>query len=186
MVLARAANQKPGETRLDLTYENAAIWCQTIPELVKHNRSTILPIATNPGGCFHLRSLEVVKSADPSTHRVIGSGTILDTARFRYLLTQQFGVDARSACLHHRRTWRQRTAGVVAGPYRWHASEGIRRGARPSPRSRDHGRYFRQTRDAAYRLIERKGATYHAVAAGLMRITQAILRNRTPCFRSPA
>ena len=49
MVLARAANQKPGETRLDLTYENAAIWCQTIPELVKHNRSTILLIATNPG-----------------------------------------------------------------------------------------------------------------------------------------
>ena len=183
MVLARAANQKPGETRLDLTYENAEIWCQTIPAIVKTQPQHHPPDCDEPGDAFTYAAWRL---SGPLTHQVIGSGTILDTALFRYLLTQQFGVDARSACLHHRRTWRQRTAGVVAGPYRWHASEGIRRGARPSPRSRDHGRYFRQTRDAAYRLIERKGATYHAVAAGLMRITQAILRNRTPCFRSPA
>jgi L-lactate dehydrogenase len=111
---------------------------------------------------------------------VIGSGTVLDTSRFRYLLSQYFSVDARS--IHAYIIGEHGDSEVpvwslanIAGmrlpefcqaqnlPYDPHALEEI----------------FVQTRDAAYRIIERKGATYYAVAAGLMRITQAILRNQS-------
>jgi L-lactate dehydrogenase len=112
--------------------------------------------------------------------RVIGSGTVLDTSRFRYLLSRHFGVDARS--IHAYIIGEHGDSEVpvwslanIAGmrlpefcqaqnlPYDPHAMDEI----------------FVQTRDAAYRIIERKGATYYAVAAGLMRITQAILRNQS-------
>jgi len=111
---------------------------------------------------------------------VIGSGTILDTSRFRYLLSQHFGVDARSMHAYiigehgdsEVPVW---SSANIAGmrladfckaqgpPYDQQAMEDI----------------FVQTRDAAYRIIERKGATYYAVAAGLMRITQAVLRDQS-------
>src|SRR5207253_6465655 len=93
VVMAAGANQKPGETRLNLIYKNATIWSQVIPEIVKHNRSTILLIATNPVDALTYAAWKL--SGLPS-HEVIGSGTTLDTARFRYLLSQPFGVDARS------------------------------------------------------------------------------------------
>jgi L-lactate dehydrogenase len=110
---------------------------------------------------------------------VIGSGTILDTARFRYLLSQQFGVDARSVHAYiigehgdsEVPVWsRANIAGM-------HLKEfAAAQGQAYDPKIMDD--IFRQTRDAAYRIIERKGATYYAVAAGMMRITQAILRNQ--------
>jgi L-lactate dehydrogenase len=176
-VLAAGASQKPGETRLDLIKGNAAIWRTIIPEVVKHNSAGILLIATNPVDVLTYAAWRL--SGLPS-RRVIGSGTVLDTSRFRYLLSQHFGVDARS--IHAYIIGEHGDSEVpvwslanIAGmrlpefcqaqnlPYDPHAMEEI----------------FVQTRDAAYRIIERKGATYYAVAAGLMRITQAILRNQS-------
>jgi L-lactate dehydrogenase len=176
-VLAAGASQKPGETRLDLIKGNAAIWRTIIPEVVKHNSAGILLIATNPVDVLTYAAWRL--SGLPS-RRVIGAGTVLDTSRFRYLLSQHFGVDARS--IHAYIIGEHGDSEVpvwslanIAGmrlpefcqaqnlPYDPHAMEEI----------------FVQTRDAAYRIIERKGATYYAVAAGLMRITQAILRNQS-------
>lgn len=174
--LTAGAPQNPGETRLDLVKKNAAIWSQIVPQVVKHNPDGILLIATNPVDVLTYAALEL--SGLPPK-RVIGSGTILDTARFRYLLSQHFAVDARSVHAYiigehgdsEVPVW---SSANIAGlrlrqfcqaqniPYDSDAMEKI----------------FLQTRDAAYHIIDRKGATYYAVAAGLMRITQAILRNQ--------
>ena len=92
-VLAAGASQKPGETRIDLIKKNAAIWRAIIPEVAKHNPAGILLIATNP---VDVLTYAAWKLSGFAAGRVIGSGTVLDTSRFRYLLSRHFGVDARS------------------------------------------------------------------------------------------
>jgi len=176
-VIAAGANQKPGETRLDLVHKNAKIFSAIVPEVVKHNPNGILLIATNPVDVLTYISYKL--SGLPA-HRVIGSGTILDTARFRYLLSQHFGVDARS--VH----------GFIVGEHGdtevpvWSMANiaGMRladycAAHQMSCDQKELDEIFRQTRDAAYDIIQRKGATYYAVAAGLIRIVEAILRDQS-------
>lgn len=176
-VFAAGAGQKPAETRLDLIKKNAAIWREIVPEVVKHNPEGILLIATNPVDALTYAAWKL--SGFPA-ERVIGSGTILDTARFRYLLSQHFGVDARS--IHAYIIGEHGDSEVPV----WSLANiaGMRLPEFCKAQELPHDRQameeiFLQTRDAAYRIIERKGATYYAVAAGLMRITQAILRNQS-------
>ncbi len=175
-VLAAGASQSPGETRLDLLQRNAAIFAQIVPEVVRHNPEGILLIATNPVDVLTYATWKV--SGVPIA-RVMGSGTILDTARFRYLLSQHFGVDARS--VHAFIIGEHGDSEVPV----WSLANIA--GMRLPEFCRAHGvaldrtameEIFRQTRDAAYEIIKRKGATYYAVAAGLMRIVEAILRDQ--------
>jgi len=93
MVLAAGAPQARGETRLDLIKKNAAIWRNIVPQVAAHNPDGILLVATNP---VDVLTYAAWKLSGSPPQRVIGSGTILDTARFRYLLSQELGVDARS------------------------------------------------------------------------------------------
>ena len=175
-VLAAGANQKPGETRIELIKKNAAIWRKIVPEVAKHNPQGILLIATNP---VDVLTYAAWKLSNLPAERVIGSGTILDTARFRYLLSQHFGVDARS--VHAYIIGEHGDSEVPV----WSSANiaGLRlaqfcksQGLAYDPQAMEN--IFVQTRDAAYRIIERKGATYYAVASGLMLITQAILRDQ--------
>jgi len=176
-VIAAGANQKPGETRLDLVHKNAKIFQSIVPQVVKNNPNGILLIATNPVDVLTFISYKI--SGLPA-ERVIGSGTILDTARFRYLLSQHFDVDARS--VH----------GFIIGEHGdtevpvWSMANiaGMRladycQAHNMKCEQSDLDELFRQTRDAAYEIIQRKGATYYAVAAGLMRIVEAILRDQS-------
>jgi L-lactate dehydrogenase len=176
-VIAAGANQKPGETRLDLVHKNAKIFAAIVPEIVKHNPNGIILVATNPVDVLTYVSYKI--SGLPA-QRVIGSGTILDTARFRYLLSQHFGVDARSVHAfivgEHGDTevpvWSMANiAGMRLADYC--EAHDIKCD------QADLDEIFRQTRDAAYEIIQRKGATYYAVAAGLMRIVEAILRDQS-------
>lgn len=176
-VLAAGASQAPGETRLDLLQRNAAIFADIVPQVVRHNPEGILLIATNPVDVLTYATLKV--SGLPVA-RVMGSGTILDTARFRYLLSHHFGVDARS--VHAFIIGEHGDSEVPV----WSLANIA--GMRLPEFCRAHGvaldraamdDIFRQTRDAAYHIISRKGATYYAVAAGLMRIVEAILRNQS-------
>ena len=175
-VIAAGVNQKPGETRLDLLKRNAAIFREVIPAIVRHNPDGILLIATNPVDVLTYAALKFSGFPPP---RVIGSGTILDTARFRYLLSQYFGVDPRSVHAYiigehgdsEVPVWSlANIAGMHLGDFA--AAHGVSYAADKMEE------IFRQTRDAAYHIIQRKGATYYAVAAGLMRIVEAILRNQ--------
>ena len=175
-VIAAGANQRPGETRLDLVQKNAAIFREIVPAVARHTPDGILLVATNPVDALTYASLKL--SGLPK-QRVIGSGTILDTARFRQLLSRHFQVDARSVHAfivgeHGDSEVPVWSLANIAGMRLevFCAANGL------APDVDVLGRIFEQTRDAAYQIIERKGATYYAVAAGLMRIVEAILRDQ--------
>jgi L-lactate dehydrogenase len=176
VVITAGASQKPGETRLDLLQRNAAIFRQIVPRVVEHDRGGILLIATNPVDVLTHLSL---KLSQLPPQRVLGSGTILDTARFRYLLSQHFGVESRSVHAYivgehgdsEVPVWSlANVAGMRLEDFcaaldrrcDWEALRAI----------------FEKTREAAYQIIARKHATFYAVAAGLMRIVEAILRDQ--------
>ncbi|MGH9523992.1 MAG: L-lactate dehydrogenase [Terriglobales bacterium] len=175
-VVCAGVGQKPGETRLDLVKRNASVFAEVVPNIARANPEGVLLIATNPVDVLTYASLRY--SGLPA-RRVIGSGTILDTARFRYLISHKFGVDTRSVHAYiigehgdsEVPVWSlANIAGMRLGEFA--AANGI------ACEKSDLDEIFRCTRDAAYEIIKRKGATYYAVAAGLMRIVEAILRNQ--------
>lgn len=176
-VLAAGSNQKPGQTRLECLQNNARIWREIVPKIAQHNPNGIVLVATNP---VDVLTYAAWKISGLSPARVLGSGTILDTARFRFLLSQHFGVDARSVHAYiigehgdsEVPVWSLANIAGMRLPDYCRAS-----GLAYEPEQME--KIFESTRDAAYRIIERKGATYYAVAAGLMRITQAILRHQS-------
>ncbi|MEJ2208718.1 MAG: L-lactate dehydrogenase [Anaerolineae bacterium] len=176
VVITAGTGQRPGESRLDLVKRNAAIMRDIVPRITQYNRQGILLMATNP---VDVLSYVAWQESGLPPERVIGSGTVLDTARFRYLLAQHLGIDARNVHAH------------IIGEHGdsevpvWSMANvtGIgletfcrRHGCELNAEERDL--IFRRTRDAAYEIIERKGATYYAVAAGLLRIVESILRNQ--------
>jgi L-lactate dehydrogenase len=175
-VVTAGANQRPGETRLDLARKNVEVFRQVVPQIAEHNPEGLLLIATNP---VDVLTYAAWKLAKLPVRRVIGSGTILDTARFRYLLSEHFGVDARSVHAYivgehgdsEVPVWSLANIAGMRLP-EYYAANGLVHD-RPAM-----DEIFRRTRDAAYHIIERKGATYYAVAAGLMRIVEAVLRDQ--------
>ena len=176
-VVSAGAAQKPGETRLELVRKNAAIFREIIPAIAKANPGGIIIVATNPVDVLAYLAYRI--SGLPAA-RVIGSGTILDTARFRALLAEHYGVDPRSVHAfvagEHGDTevplWS--LANIAGMPL---ADFATANGLGHDPASLRG--IFEATRDAAYQIIERKGATYYAVAAGLMRMVEAILRDQS-------
>lgn len=176
IVITAGAGQKAGDTRLDLLQHNADIFRQIVPLIVEHNRNGILLIATNPVDV--LTALTMKLSGLPG-RRVFGSGTILDTARFRYLLSQHFGVEARS--VHAYIIGEHGDSEVPVWSLANVAGMRLEEFCAALDRSCDwealHG-IFEQTRNAAYHIIARKRATYYAVATGLTRIVEAILRDQ--------
>ena len=175
-VIAAGANQRPGETRLDLLHKNFGIFREIVPRVAQNNPNGIILVATNP---VDVLACGAWKLSGLASERVIGSGTILDTARFRHLLSQRFGVDPRSV-----HAFIVGEHGDSEAPV-WSLANIA--GMRLADYAAAHDvtldeaamrHIFEQTRDAAYHIIRRKGATYYAVAAGLMRIVEAILRDQ--------
>jgi L-lactate dehydrogenase len=176
-VISAGASQKPGETRLDLLQRNYAIFKQIVPEVVRFNPDGLLLIATNPVDILSYASWKL--SGLPAS-RVIGSGTILDTARFRYLIGEHAGVDARS--VHAFIIGEHGDSEVPAWSLANIAGMQLQDYCRANCReyhAEIFEQIFTQTRDAAYQIIQRKGATYYAVANGLLRIIEAILRDQS-------
>ncbi len=176
-VISAGAAQKPGETRLDLVKKNTAIFRQIVPEVARHNPDGIIIVATNP---VDVLTYVTWKLSGLPAQQVMGSGTILDTARFRYLLSQHFDVDPRS--VHANIIGEHGDSEVPV----WSLANiaGMRledyckvQGLTLDQAAMDN--LFAQTRDAAYHIIQRKGSTYYAVAAGLMRLVEAILRDQS-------
>ncbi len=175
-VITAGANQKPGETRIDLAQKNADIFRQIVPSVVENNPNGIILVATNP---VDVLAYATWKMSGLPKERVLGSGTILDTARFRFLLSQYFGVDSRSVHAYiigehgdsEVPVW---SLANIAGMRFPIFCEQMKAGC--DDKALDQ--IFEQTRDAAYHIIERKGATYYAVATGILRIVEAILRDQ--------
>lgn len=176
-VITAGSAQKPGETRLALLQRNTSIMRSIVSQVVQYNPDGLLVIATNP---VDVLTYEAWKISKLPSGRVIGSGTILDTARFRYLLSEYFRVDPRSVHAYiigehgdsEVPVWSlANIAGMQLADY-CHANK-------VGCYEEDMNNLFLQTRDAAYHIIERKGATFYAIASGLVRIVEAILRDQS-------
>ena len=175
VILTAGANQKPGETRLDLIDKNVAILKSIIPELTKRLFQGILLVVSNP---VDVLTWAAWKLSGYPANRVLGSGTVLDTARLKYLLGERLGVDSRS--VH----------AFIIGEH-GDSELAVWSGANVSGIPLDHfcelrGYYEhdkadewlqREVRDSAYEIIRRKGATYYGVAMAVTRIAHAIVRD---------
>ncbi len=176
IVLAAGASQKsPDETRLDLLRRNAEIFREIIIQLDKHAPNAILVVATNPVDVLTYICQEL--SSRPG-RRILGTGTLLDTARFRALLGRHYGVDPRSVHAYilgeHGDSevpiWSNATIGgqdiygrtVLGTDWDTDTMQGI----------------FEQARDAAYEIIARKGHTDTAIGVVIARIVRAVLEDQ--------
>lgn len=175
IIITAGANQKPGETRLDLVHKNVAILKSIIPEITGRGFEGSLMIVANPVDILTYAALKI--SGYPK-ERVIGSGTVLDTARFRYLLSEHLQVDSRSVHAFIIGEHGDSELAVWSGAN----VSGIDinsfcelRGYYDHMESME--KIYRNVRDSAYDIIERKGATYYGVAMAVSRITESIIRN---------
>ncbi len=175
IIITAGASQKPGETRLDLVNKNVAIFKTIIPEITKRNFEGNLMIVANP---VDVLTYVALKLSGYPKERVFGSGTVLDSARFRYLLGEHLQVDSKS--VH----------AVIIGEHGdselavWSGANvaGIQvndfcelRGHFAHEESME--RIYQTVRDSAYEIIKKKGATYYGVAMAVGRIAEAVVKN---------
>lgn len=176
IVITAGTGQKPGETRLDLVHRNVDIFKKIVPEIAKYNTDGVILVATNP---VDILTYAAWKLSGFPAQRVLGSGTILDTARFRYMIGQYTEVDPRSVHAYIIGEHGDSEVPVwsltnIAGMQMEQYCRANCKEYRPEIMQD----IFQQTRDAAYHIIERKGSTYYAIANGLLRILESILRNQ--------
>ena len=179
VIITAGVSQKSGETRLQLLERNAVIFQSVVPSILEHAPDCVLLVASNPVDVMtHLAARYAAEHGMPS-HRVLGSGTTLDTARFRALLGEHVGVD--SAHIH----------GYVIGEHgeseviTWSLTNVGNLPLAEFCRLQDiplHDEIRRKiTRDvcrAAYDIIEGKGATYYGIGSALARIVNVIMRDQ--------
>jgi L-lactate dehydrogenase len=179
VLFCAGVGQKPGETRLHLLKRNAKVFRETVPRIVEHAPDAILIVATNPVDVMTHLAMQIAAGCGIAQGRVLGSGTMLDTARFRSLLGAHCGVDP-----HHVHgyvvgehgdsevlTWSLVTlAGMPLGDF------AELRGVDLSPSVREQ--IDRQVRGAAYTIIGSKGATYYGIGSALARVTDAVLHDQ--------
>lgn len=174
VVVTAGAAQKPGETRMDLARKNAGIFQDIIPRIAEQDPGIIL-VVSNPVDILTHAALKI--SGYPM-NRVIGSGTALDTARFRFLISRHCRVDPRNVHAYiigeHGDSevplWSQvNIAGVPFHVFCRTCNQGC------SPEEKEG--LFEQTKNAAYEIIQRKGYTNFAISLALVRIAGSILRD---------
>jgi len=179
VIIAAGVGQKPGETRLQLLGRNAEVFKQVVPSILKFASEAVLVVATNPVDIMtHLTARYAAEFGLPSS-RVVGSGTTLDTARFRSLLGRHLGVDA-----HHVHAyvvgehgdsevlaWSLATVGSIK------LDDFCReRGITLDAETRE--KIDQNVRKAAYHIIAGKGATYYGIGSALARIVDVILHDQ--------
>ena len=166
IIITAGVSQRPGESRIDLLKRNVAIFESITDEIIKSGTNGIILVASNP---VDVMSYFTWKKSGFPFERVIGSGTLLDSARFRYLIGQKLNIDSRSIHAH------------IIGEHGdselplWSLANIS--GADVLLTEEEREELFINTRDAAYKIIEAKGATYYAIALALDRICTAIVKN---------
>ena len=172
VVLACGVAQKPGETRLQLLERNVHVFQQVVPQVLKYAPDSILLLASNP---VDIMTQVVTQLSGLPSQRIIGTGTILDTARFRTLLGEHLGIAPHSVHAYvlgehgdsEVLSW---SSAKIGGVPLLDFSEQVGRDITEDVKDRiDDG-----VRRAAYRIIEGKGATYHGIGAGISRIVRAV------------
>ncbi|RFA36752.1 L-lactate dehydrogenase [Virgibacillus dokdonensis] len=168
VVICAGVAQKEGETRLDLVNKNVAIFKSMVKSIMDAGFNGIFIVATNP---VDILSYATWKFSQLPKERVIGSGTVLDSARFRFLLGQKFATAP--ASVH----------GYIIGEHGdsqlpvWSTANISGTSIAEKISVEEKAQIAEQVRNAAYEIISMKGATYYAIGMGLARITKAILNN---------
>ena len=175
IIITAGAGQKPGETRLDLVHKNVAIFKSIIPQITAYNQEAVLLIVSNP---VDILTQVAIKLSHFPAGRVLGSGTVLDTARLKYLLGEHLRVDSRSVHAfiigeHGDSELAVWSGATVSGVPLDHFCE-LR--GHYDHEAADH-RLYSEVRDSAYEIISRKGATYYGVAMTVNRIATCIARD---------
>lgn len=179
VVIAAGVGQKPGETRLQLLERNAAVLGAVVPSILAHAVGAVLVVVSNPVDIMtHLAAHFAARSGVPAA-RVIGSGTMLDTARFRALLGRHFDVDAQHVHAYvlgehgdsEVLTWSQAT---IAG---MHLDDFVKVHGTPL-RPEEREQIDDQVRRAAYHIIAGKGATFYGIGSAVARLLDVILHDQ--------
>ena len=175
IIITAGANQKPGETRLDLVHKNVAIYKSIIPEISRRGFQGILLIVSNPVDILTYTALKL--SGFPE-NRVIGSGTVLDTARLKYALSEHLGVDSRSV---HSYIVGEHGDSEIAVLSSTNIS-GIPLDTFCEMRGCDNPKMeldeiAESVKNSAYDIIAKKQATYYGIAMSVRRICACIIRN---------
>ncbi|MDD4972131.1 MAG: L-lactate dehydrogenase [Paludibacter sp.] len=176
VVITAGANQKPDQSRTDLVYTNVAIFKEIVPAITKYTRDAILLVVTNP---VDILTYVTLKLSGLPANRVIGSGTVLDTARLKYMMSEYARVDTRNVHAYiigeHGDTelpvWSNATIGGM--DVETYCSEYARHG-NVKNELKD---IFLKVKNSAYEIIKLKGATNYSIAMALVKITKSILRN---------
>ena len=178
VILAAGAHMQPGESRLELLERNALVFQQVVPQVLAHAPESILLVATNPVDVMTHLAAQYATQEGVSDGQILGSGTTLDTARFRALLGSYLGVDAQHVHAYvvgehsdsEVLTWSLITVGGI--PLVEYCQQ--RRIALDDSIRRD---IDRRVRGAAYSIIAGKGHTYYGIGAALGWIVDAILHD---------
>jgi L-lactate dehydrogenase len=179
VIVSAGVGQKPGETRMQLLGRNAKVFQQVIPSILKNSPEAILIITTNPVDVMtHLAARFASQHGVPSS-RVIGSGTMLDTARFRALLGRSISIDPQHIHAYvlgehgdsEVLTWSLVTVGGMD-------LDEFCKERETAFCDEDFEVIEDQVRRAAYHIIEGKGATYYGVGSAIARLVEVILRDQ--------
>ena len=175
IIITAGANQKPGETRLDLVQKNTAIYQSIIPEIVNRDFGGILLIVSNP---VDILTYVALKLSGLPENRVLGSGTVLDTARLKYALGEHLGVDSRS--VHSFIIGEHGDSEIAA----WSSTNVSGIPLNDFCEMRGHFNHdaamdaiAEKVKNSAYEIISKKQATYYGIAMSVKRICECIVRN---------
>lgn len=175
VVITAGAASKPGETRLDLINRNLAIFKSIIPEIVRYSPESILLVVSNP---VDVLSYIAYKLSGFPKERVIGSGTVLDTSRLKYLLGEHFNIDDRN--IHTYIMGEHGDSEIVTWSLTSIAGMGVEEYCKHVCNQCEGDFKYKiqeDVKNAAYHIIEKKGATYYAIGLAIRRIVEAILRD---------
>ncbi len=176
IIITAGANQKEGETRIDLLKRNFVIFKSIVSEIKKYcTDDTLIMVVSNP---VDILTYITYKLSGFSKQKVFGSGTVLDTARLKYIIGEHTNIDARNVHTYiigehgdsEVATWSlTRIAGLPIEEYcKWGSCDDV------NCCKED---FYHQTKNAAYEIISKKGATYYAIALAVRRICEAIIGN---------
>ena len=175
IVITAGAGQKPGETRLDLVHKNIAIFRSIIPEICERDFQGILLVVSNP---VDILTYVTAKLSGYTENRVIGSGTVLDTARLKRAVSEHLNVDSRSV---HAFIIGEHGDSEIAA---WSGANISGIPLNDFCELRGHYEHAQETsriaeevKNSAYEIIQKKQATYFGIAMSVKRICEVILRD---------
>lgn len=176
IIITAGANQKPGETRLDLLSKNVSIFKSIIPEVVKYAPNAILIIAANP---VDIMTEVTLKLSGFPKNRVFGTGTVLDSARFRSILGRHLGISPKS--IHANVIGEHGDSEVLLWSSAVAGTSCVERIAEETGKTLDKvikGSIDNEVRNSAYTIIKGKGATYFGIAAATQYIVNSIISDK--------